>query len=427
MAAIDRKRGPGIVRDYALSFPDYARSELNNGIPVFEINAGTQEIIKVDIIFNVGRINEVKRAAAKGAFSLIQEGSTRHSSSELAHHFDFYGAVVKTYSGLEYSYVNMVCLTRHFDEVWEVFMSMVLEPLFDEDELLKYKSVTSQKLIDQISKNDVLSYRRITEIVFGENHPYGYNTEVPDIETLTREHLMQYWDCNVGFNHCFVTLSGKFSASLSDRIMRSIEGLDKQASPALPEFVPKVHTGLTERMATINEMQTSIKIGRRIFGRNHPDYTKVQVLNTVLGGYFGSRLMKNIREEKGYTYGIYSSLDVWKEDGFIYISADVANENVEPTIAEIDKEIEKLRREPIPEEEFEMVKNYMLGQMLHLIDGPFATAQLIKSIYTKDIEIEDFDRHVQALKKMNRNDIHEMAQKYLDKNLMTTVLAGKIK
>ncbi|NNF21322.1 MAG: insulinase family protein, partial [Saprospiraceae bacterium] len=178
------------------------------------------------------------------------------------------------------------------------------------------------------------------------------------------------------------------------------------------------------RIKTNNQVQTSLKIGRKLFSRKHSDFSRVQVLNTILGGYFGSRLMKNIREDKGFTYGIYSSVDTWKRDGFFYISADLGNDFVREANDEIYKEIDKLKSDLVPYNEFSMVKNYMLGQILHLVDGPFATGQLIKSIYAKDLDIEHFKNHIKTIKSMTRNEVMEMAQKYLEKNTLTTVLAG---
>jgi len=427
MTTLNRKEGPPIVIDYPLEFPPFSKTTLANGVPVYEVNSGTQDIIKVDLVFKVGRVNEIKRASSKASMRLLREGTSNNSSAELAYKFDYYGAIVKIFSGLEYSYINIVCLTRHLESVWETFLEMVLQPKFDEKEIDKYKVVTSQNLRNQLSKNDVLSYRKITEIIFGSSHPYGYNTEISDIESLTRDHIQKFWQNNIGFNNAFLVLSGKYGHALRQKIIKSIESIELIASPKKGNFFETTLKKVTERIPTTNQKQTSLKIGRRMFGRMHEDYSKVQMLNTALGGYFGSRLMMNVREEKGYTYGIYSSIDSWKEDGFIYISADVANKNLEPTITEIYKEIEKLKTKLLPDEEFKMVKNYMLGQMLHLIDGPFATAQLIKNIHTKDIEIEHFKAHVSLLKSLEAKDILEMANKYLDINYFTTVLAGKIK
>jgi len=148
------------------------------------------------------------------------------------------------------------------------------------------------------------------------------------------------------------------------------------------------------------------------------------VLNTILGGYFGSRLMRNIREEKGYTYGIYSSFDAWLREGYFYISTDVGAEYTEKTMEEIAVEIGKLKQYPVEEAELKMVKNYLLGQSLNLIDGPFATAQLIKSLKAKNLDLNTFEKAVETIKKIDASRLTELANTYLDTESFTTVLVG---
>ncbi|MBT8189890.1 MAG: insulinase family protein [Bacteroidia bacterium] len=420
----DRINGPVIHSEYNIDIPPFERNILSNALRVFEVNAGTQDILKFDLVFKVGRVHETRRASAKASFYLMREGSVSKNSEELAYIFDFYGAYVKIFSGLEYSSVSIVCMTRHFENVWPHFIEMILNPSYNEEELLKYSRVNSQRLNDQLSKNDIIAYRALTEKLFGTNHPYGYNTQPEDIRSLERKHLLEFHEKNHGISEAFVILSGKYPVSLSDKIMADLSKIRSISNPKTQGFKEEKSQDSFLRITTNNQVQTSLKIGRKLFSRKHSDFSRVQVLNTILGGYFGSRLMKNIREDKGFTYGIYSSVDTWKRDGFFYISADLGNDFVREANDEIYKEIDKLKSDLVPYNEFSMVKNYMLGQILHLVDGPFATGQLIKSIYAKDLDIEHFKNHIETIKSMTRKEVMEMAQKYLEKNTLTTVLAG---
>lgn len=420
----DRKNGPHINSDYDIQIPEFQRHTLANGLKVFEVNAGTQDILKFDFVFKVGRIHETKRASAKASFYLMREGSASKNSQELAYIFDFYGAYIRIFSGLEYSSVSIVCMTRHFENIWPHFIEMILNPSYDEDELRKYATVNSQRLSDQLSKNDIVAYRALTEKLFGDTHPYGYNTQPEDIRSLERKHLLDFHEKNHGINQAFVILSGKCTPSLIDKILLDLSKIESGANPASQVFSTQENNESYIRIPTSNQVQTSLKIGRKLFPRKHPDYSRVQIMNTILGGYFGSRLMKNIREDKGFTYGIYSSVDAWKQDGFIYISADLGNNTVREANKEILKEIDKLKHELVPDEEFSMVKNYILGQILHLVDGPFASGQLIKSVYAKDLDIEHFKIHIEQIKNTSKEEVREMARKYLEKNTLTTVLAG---
>jgi len=421
---LDRKIAPQFSTDFDLRIKNLESSLTGNGTPIYEVNCGTQDIIKVEFLFKSGRINEEQVGVARAAVSLMGEGTETKSSSEQAEFFDFYGAIVKFKSALESSSVSLVCLTRHFEKVWPVFYEVLFSPAFAESEVEKYAAVASQKLKNQITKNDVHSYRIFTEKIFGKNHPYGYNTQPEDIAKLKANDLRQFYDKNFSLANAFVILSGKYSPEIKNTIVSHLATAKKEASPFTQTFTETeaIHDTLYEQ--TSNEAQVSIKLGRKMFGRRGEHFSEVYFMNTLLGGYFGSRLMKNIREDKGYTYGIYSSLDTYKRDGVFYISSDVGNEFVDPCLEEISKEIKLLREVSVEKEEIDMVRNYLLGQSLHLIDGPFATAQLVKNIYSKDLEISDFEHHINTIKYMTADKVQEMAQTYLDENLFTTVLTG---
>lgn len=424
MRISERKTGPKIQSNYQIKVPPFSKCTLDNGIDLFEVNSGSQDIIKIECVLPFGRIHEIKRAVSKASFHLIREGSREYSGAFLAYTYDFYGAYVKIVSGLDYSSISLVVMTKHFEKVWPPFISMITHPAYEQMEVQKYISISAQKLREQLAKNEFQSYRLITEVIFGSNHPYGYNTEIEDIRSIHSEDLNEYWNSNVDYTQSILVLSGKYDDSIRSRIIADFQVLNGKATPRNPRFEKLMLDPQHLKVSTSQDVQTSLKVGRRMFHREHEDYSKVQVLNTLLGGYFGSRLMKNIREDKGYTYGIYSSLDTWKNDGLLYISAELSKETIDQTIVEIKKEMKLLREDYIPKDEFDMVKNYMKGQILHLIDGPFATGQLIKNIYAKGLDIEHFENHIHTIEQINREDILIIANKYLKENSFSTVQVG---
>ena len=424
---IDRNKGPKIYTDFDLKIKGVEHTKLDNGLEVYEVNSGTQHIVKIELIFRTGRIYETKRASAKATFSLLREGSTRKNSEELAEFFDYYGAVVKGECNMENSAVSIVVVERYFEKVWPVWLHMVFYPMFSTEEIDKYKQVSSQKLINALAKNDVQGYRIFTEKIFGENHPYGYNTMPEDILSLNRNDILEFYNAQLGLQNAFLVISGKYESSTKEYIHSSLSKIQRQSQQVLSSgFISKENSLETLRVPTENAVQISIKTGKRLFPRKHPDFYKMKFMNMVLGGYFGSRLMKNIREEKGYTYGIYSSVHSWKQDGFFYISADVANEYLDATLEEIKKEIQNLQDALISTEELSMVKNYILGQSLNLLDGPFAIGHLVKNLVSKDLSVEDFEQNVALTKAISKGDIRNMARKHLDTNQFTTVLAGAV-
>ena len=424
---INRKKGPQIHTDFDLSIENVEKIVLPNGITLVELNAGTQDIIKIELALKCGRINEAKIGASKAAILLMREGTISKSAKELAHIYDYYGASVKLTPGMEVSSMNLVCMTRFFKNLWPTWLEMILKPAYSQEELDKFVTLRSQKLKNQLSKNEIISYRIISENIFGSTHPYGYNTEPEHILSLSRQDILDFYEKEMTFKDAIVVVSGKYNAEIRSEIIESLGAIKKTSNQSVPVFDPITLSATREDIQTENKLQASIKVGCSLFSRTDPDYTAFNFVNTILGGYFGSRLMTNIREDKGYTYGIYSMLDCWNQGGFFYISSDVGSNLIEPTIDEIHNEINILKTKPVDDSELNMVKNYILGQALNLIDGPFATAQLIKSLYIKNLDTEDFQKNIRTIKNMTSESVLKIANKYLDISRFSYVIVGGIK
>lgn len=422
---LNRKLGPLITNDFDLRINNVRQSVLSNGMELYELNTGSQNIVRVELVFRTGRVQEKKPAVAKAAIKLLKDGSLRRSSDETAEIFDFYGAVFKADCNMEYAATSILSLSDHFDKVWPEWLDAVTQPAYAQADLDKYKELSARRLRDQLSKNDVVGYRQFTEYLFGEQHPYGYNTQPEHILALSREDLLDYFRANCHAGNAFVSISGQYSDEIRERIIQDLSVLPFGKSSqdiSFPQINPPhdVH-----RIPSENVLQTNIKTGQLWVPRVHKDHTGLMVLNTVFGGYFGSRLMKNIREEKGMTYGIYSSFDAFTKAGYFYISSDVSSENTERTLDEVSLEIRKIKNEYIDEAELKMVKNYLLGQTLNLIDGPFATAQLIKSLRARKLDLGHFEQSVEELKSTDANQLIDLANAYLDQDTFLTVTVGK--
>ncbi len=421
---IDRKKPPKIISDFDLSINGLETSALSNGIGLYEIKAGSQPVVKIDLILGSGRVQERVIGSAKAAITLIREGSVTHSAEELAKEFDFYGAVIKNQSQLDQSNFSLVVLEKHFSEIWPIWMDMIRYPLYEASEIDKYVQLTVERMQVQQSQNDVLAYRKITEHLFGATHPYGYNTEIHHVRSLGRDGILDYYNHNMTSDNMDVILSGNYSSSTRALIVNSLENLGRKKKHYEVDFTSPAHIPQRIQVPTSNELQTSIKMALPLFNYYHEDYSEFKMMNVVLGGYFGSRLMKNIREDKGYTYGIYSASHCLKHGGYFYISADVGNEHLEATIEEIHKEMKVLKEELVSDQELRMVKNYVNGQMLTSLDGPFAKAHLIRNLVAKDLTLEDHDNHISRMAKTSKEDIRALANKYLIEDNFSIVCAG---
>jgi predicted Zn-dependent peptidase len=184
-----------------------------------------------------------------------------------------------------------------------------------------------------------------------------------------------------------------------------------------------------KRMLVYKEdaVQSAIRIGKPFFNRTHEDYPGMAVTNTILGGYFGSRLMSNIREDKGYTYGIGSAIVSMKQNGYFFISTEVGADVTKPAMEEIYKELELMKTEEVDSEELEMARNYMLGTFLKGMDGPFQLAERFKSVYLYDLDYGYYERYVAKLRTIKADEVQELAKKYFNSESMFELVVGSVK
>ena len=420
----NRKKAP-IIQDISnLRLPNTQKISLDNGIPVYILNMGTQDILKLEMVFYAGRPFENKKLLGRATARLLKEGTPQYNSQEIAEKIDFYGGTLTTPVNLDTSSIVLYSLKKHFEKLLTLVNQLLYHPTFPEKELNNYIRNSKQNLQVDLSKNDVLAYRQITELIFGAQHPYGYNSVFETYDNLNREDLQAHHQKHYTAENCVFFLSGKVDESVI-LLLNQYLGQSQLAGKSSPKSLPYIHKAPEQiKIDKKDSVQTAIRIGRRLFSRRHPDYQAMFILNTILGGYFSSRLMANIREDKGYTYNIFSSLDTMRYDGYFMVGTEVGNEYVDATIKEIYKEFELLQQEPIDAEELAMVQNYMLGNLMTMLDGPMNVSEVIRTLVLDDLPFEEFGNLVQLIKQISPKQIQTLAQKYLDKNAMWEVIVG---
>jgi len=272
-----------------------------------------------------------------------------------------------------------------------------------------------------------LARKRFSELLFGENHPYGRDPKERHFEELTREHLVDFYKSNYRADRCKIILAGKVEDEhykLLDNLFGGNDWVSGKES-TVKTFPINALAKKEEVIVKADALQSAIRIGRILFNKTNPDYHPMQLLNTVFGGYFGSRLMSNIREDKGYTYGIGSGLVSLQHGGYFFISTEVGVDVTSKAINEIYYEMNKLREELISEDELQLVKNYMLGSFLRSVDGPFAMAERFKGVMLYNLGYDTFDKYLATIRTTSSSSLQELANKYLDKNTMIELVAGK--
>ncbi len=420
----DRTRPPQIHPINQLTLPLPQRYRLDNGVPVYCVNLGTQDILKLEIVFFAGRCYEKQAIAGRATVNQLKEGAGNFHSADIAEYLDFYGANLRLPANLDTAQVTLFCLRKHIEQLLPMLSVLVSRPTFPKEELESFIHRNQQRLRVDLTKTDVVAYRIITELIFGADHPYGYNSSPATYGALHREPLVEHFNRCYNDHNCLIVLSGKVPPELVEQLNRYLGHSLRPGTAAQADLSRNERSPESFRVDMPGTVQTAIRIGRRLFNRHHPDFPGMYVLNTILGGYFGSRLMTNIREDKGYTYNIYSLLDIMRHDGCFYISTEVGNNFLADTLEQIYAEMERLQCEPVEKEELDMVRNYLLGALLTSLDGPFNVAELIKTIVTEDLPFDSFTALVRTIQTIQPGELQALAQKYLRREDMWEVIVG---
>lgn len=411
-----------------INLPEPKQSLLDNGVRVYSFDAGTQDVLKIEFVFEAGSWYQYKKLQAFSTVKMLTEGTANHSAAELAEIFDFYGAFIETEAERDYTYVSLYTLNRNVEKLVPVFAEMIRESVFPEKELSVLLTNTRQEQMVSMQKVNYIARVKFAEQLYGAKHPYGQSPLLEDYDRISSADLLDFYKKYYVAENTRIIISGKIHENISKLINEnfgdnSFKSKNKNAIVDLPVISSSVQKQLYPKE---NAVQSGIRIGKILFPRNHPDYVGMAILSTILGGYFGSRLMANIREDKGYTYGIGSGLISMRHSGYLYIASDVGANIREQAVEEIYKEIDRLCLEPVPEKELDLVRNYMTGAFLRNIDGPFAIAERFLSTLDFNLDFKEYySRYLNTIKTINSEKIMSLAVRYLQKKSFFETIAGK--
>jgi predicted Zn-dependent peptidase len=420
---LNRTLTPALLHPEKINIPEPVIHILPGGVPLYIINLGTEPVMKIELLFAAGKIAETRPLVAMACSELIDEGSLFRSSAEIAESLDNYGAYLQTECGNDIASVTLYTLSRFLTETLPVFGEILMAPAYPEHELATFCTQGKQRLSVSLEKVDVLARRNFLNSLYGDQHPYGKLTSVADYDNITVDELRSFHESNYKNGLMGVLVSGKFSDTEIDRVkaMLTSLGFSKGNLPSLPTPV----TGPEKRKIKKQDaVQSAIRIGRKMFNRCDPDYFGFSILNTVLGGYFGSRLMTNIREDKGYTYGIGSGMIAQINDGYFFITTEVGSDVCDAAVKEIYHEINRLIQEPIPADELDLVKNYLFGTFQRNIDGPFALSDRYQSLLLNNLQTDHYYSYLKTLESINPKQLQTLARQYLAASDLFEIVVG---
>jgi len=421
----DRTKQPEIKSFQKIHLLDYQKTQLSNGIPVYIFSGGDEAVTKIDINFYAGSWHQPLPLIAPSVAKLMKSGTHSRTAHQIASEIDFYGASLASVANRDMSIVSMLTLNRYLEEMMSLTEDIVKKPSFPDKEISIYSRNQLQRLKVNEQKVNYLAKTRFTNYLFGDEHPYGKYLKEEYFENLTIENLQSFHRQYYNSDNCYILLSGKVPEKALKIADQHFGGEDWNGHPAENKH-HEVRSAPADNYHIPIEgaVQKAIRMGKVLFNRSHPDYPSMKIVNTVLGGYFGSRLMKNIREDKGYTYGIFSNVISLRNEGYFTISAETGSQVTDKALEEIHKEISKLQNDLIEDEELHTVKNYMLGNALRMIDGALAAGDFFKVLYESGLDEDYFYRYIDKIKNIEKEEIRSMAQKHLDKENFIQLIAG---
>ncbi len=398
---------------------------LDNGLQCFIVNGGEQDLLRIEFIFSNINWDVLKPLQAFATNSLLNDGTSALSGAEIADRIDFCGAFLQTEYSLDHVAVTLFTLHKHLDATLPIVKAILTDSIFPQRELETFILNQKQKLSVSLEKNDFVGRKIFNHALFGDSL-YGYNVEAGTYNQVTREQLLNYFRQAYQPQNCTVIIAGKVTGQILKQVNAVFgSGWENNGDIKVNQFLFESQPGRMHYIEKPGALQSAIRLGQLAINRSHPDFPGLQVVNTILGGYFGSRLMANIREDKGFTYGIGSALVSMKDAGYFFIASEVGAEVCGQAMSEIEKEIELLRSEKVAEAEMELVRNYMLGSMLGSLENALSHADKFKNIYFSGLSYDYYQNYIRVVKNISADDIQALAKKYLVFNNFQKVIVGQ--
>ncbi len=422
--ALDRSKAPDFQVPQDITLQNPIKRTLPNGVHLYFIPTPEIDAIRLEISSDTQKSweSENKKLTSFFTLNMIMEGTKSRSASELDDFFDFYASEVEVHSGFENNSIALVTTKKHFSKVLPVFRSLLTEAIFPEKELAKRKSQKALSISIQREKTSVRGSQLFRQQLFGKDHAYGQIADEKDVESITREDLLKYYQESLLINP-EIFLTGNIDSNellLIESVLGNLEISNFNADFSFFE------NRKTERLyeERPDALQSSIRIGCHLIAKDHPDYHALTVYNTILGGYFGSRLIKNIREDKGHTYGIYSTIGSLKSADYWVIMADVQKQFLNEVIAEIYKEIDTLRHSLVDGAELEVVRNYMIGNFLSTFSSPFELINKFKAVHLAGLDMKFYEDRLKYFRDFTAEDVQRIGQRYFQKVDLIEVMVG---
>ena len=397
-----------------------------NGVPLFLINEGVREVIRLDLLFGGGYAVQSKPLQALFTNRMLREGSNVLNAAAVSRKMDSCGAWIETYSSQNCNHITLYTLRRHLPELLKVLAEIVKNPLFPQKNLDVVRRANKSHFLINSRKVDVVAQRHFEKAIWGCDHKFGRLVCADDYDAINAELLREYYEKVYGSRNCTIFLSGKFDDATVEKLSEYFGNEQWGASsPVVITDQPPLSPLCGRVNAQVDDtMQSGIKIGMMTIDSSHPDFYTLKYLSVLLGGFFGSRLMTNVRERNGYTYHIEADLSAFGRRNAFSVTSEAANEYVQPLIDEVYNEFRRLQTEPVSAEEMEKLRNCTLGELCREYEGVLAKADVFINTWLSGESFDGVNKYLDVVRTASSDDFMRLACKYLLPENMVEVVAG---
>ncbi|MDE6865251.1 MAG: insulinase family protein [Alistipes sp.] len=396
---------------------------LAHGVKIHTLASDDFEVLRVTFVFAAGTSAQQVSFSASAAANLLAEGTRDCTAHEIAERLDYYGSYFDVNIDRDMVYVSFCMLSKFVAPTLELAEQILLHPLFPDEEVAAYRAKRKQQLLIERTKVNTQASEAFAQALFGPQHPYGRSSEAELYDRLTRTDIVEFYTRHYTAENCFVVCSGR----VGETEQRAIDAIAAQLPAGGSMTRPQIPAPETQHELFVEHagaVQSAIRVGRMLFPRQHPDFVGMQVVAMALGGYFGARLMQNLREKHGYTYGAAAATINFQQAGYLAIATQVGTEVTQAALHEIHAEIARLRDKPMPAAELEMVKNMMAGEMMRILDGPFGIADVTIENLLCGMSNSVIGKNLRRIRETTPEEVQRLARRDLAREDLVTVVAG---
>ncbi|MDD4149058.1 MAG: pitrilysin family protein [Bacteroidales bacterium] len=428
---IDRTIIPQISKIKHVDYQKPVEYIADNGNKVFGFYSKNAPIIKLDIIFNAGVLFQSTALQSVFANSLIKEAPKGKNSDEISEFFDYHGSYIESFISPETAGLRLFVPSKYYKDVIDTFLDFINNPDLPKDEFEILQKKYFQAIKNNLKKTQYVAQKGLDHEIFGPKHPLGYILKPDDANNIEYSKIKEFVRDYYQSNNCDIIISGDYSLEMIEVLRDNFKNQKNEGNRT--SFSKNINlsklSGEMQKLRVYefkDAVQSGLCAGLDLGKPNTEESLILNVLNMVFGGYFGSKLMKNIREDKGYTYGIGSGIRETENRVLLKIVSEVGVDVTQKAIDEIYYEMDMLTKKTISEDELEAVKSYMIGEILSSVDGVIPCSMVFEKLYSQHRDLSYITEQINTINNVTPEVLMHTAQKFFNSDKLSVVVAGKV-